>query len=88
MIYDRQHHKCGEYTKAMCLSAVCLNLVLFQILMNSKLPVDLLMKIWDLGDIDKDGYLDRDEFSVVRCNLSVILLLPCHYPKICGKLHM
>ena len=33
--------------------------------MNSKLPVDVLGKIWDLSDIDKDGFLDRDEFAVV-----------------------
>ena len=33
--------------------------------MNSKLPVDVLGRIWDLSDIDKDGFLDRDEFAVV-----------------------
>ena len=33
--------------------------------MNSKLPVDVLGKIWDLSDIDRDGFLDRDEFAVV-----------------------
>uniref|UniRef100_A0A3Q3QZB2 Uncharacterized protein n=1 Tax=Monopterus albus TaxID=43700 RepID=A0A3Q3QZB2_MONAL len=32
---------------------------------NSKLPLDVLGKIWDLGDIDKDGHLDKDEFTVV-----------------------
>ena len=37
--------------------------------MNSKLPVDILGKIWDLSDIDKDGFLDRDEFSVVSGGL-------------------
>jgi len=34
--------------------------------MNSKLPVDVLGKIWELSDIDKDGYLDREEFALVR----------------------
>ena len=34
-------------------------------LLNSKLPMDILGRIWDLSDIDKDGYLDREEFSVV-----------------------
>lgn len=26
----------------------------------------LLLQVWDLSDIDKDGHLDRDEFAVVR----------------------
>ncbi|XP_060559434.1 epidermal growth factor receptor substrate 15-like 1 isoform X6 [Ruditapes philippinarum] len=34
------------------------------VLMNSKLPVDVLGRIWELSDIDKDGYLDRDEFAL------------------------
>ncbi|XP_061776839.1 epidermal growth factor receptor substrate 15-like 1 isoform X2 [Nerophis ophidion] len=35
------------------------------ILINSKLPLDALGKIWDLGDTGKDGYLDKEEFIVV-----------------------
>lgn len=35
------------------------------VLMESKLPLDTLGKIWDLADIDKDGMLDRHEFVVV-----------------------
>ncbi|XP_068604580.1 epidermal growth factor receptor substrate 15-like 1 [Brachionichthys hirsutus] len=34
------------------------------ILINSKLPLDVLGKIWDLSDFDKDGHLDKDEFTV------------------------
>ncbi|KAM6107270.1 epidermal growth factor receptor substrate 15-like 1 isoform 2-T2 [Pterocles gutturalis] len=32
--------------------------------MNSKLPLDILGRVWDLSDIDKDGHLDKDEFAV------------------------
>ncbi|XP_022087185.1 epidermal growth factor receptor substrate 15-like 1 isoform X2 [Acanthaster planci] len=34
------------------------------VFMNSNLPVDILSRIWDLSDIDKDGLLDKDEFAV------------------------
>ena len=37
----------------------------FQVLLNSKLHVDVLGRVWDLSDIDKDGMLDKDEFAVV-----------------------
>lgn len=33
-------------------------------LINSKLPIEVLGKIWELSDIDKDGFLDKDEFYV------------------------
>ncbi|KAM5323882.1 epidermal growth factor receptor substrate 15 isoform 3-T3 [Glossophaga mutica] len=34
------------------------------VLLNSKLPVDILGRVWELSDIDHDGMLDRDEFAV------------------------
>ncbi|XP_026463180.1 epidermal growth factor receptor substrate 15-like 1 isoform X1 [Ctenocephalides felis] len=34
------------------------------VLMDSKLPVETLGRIWDLADHDKDGMLDRHEFIV------------------------
>jgi epidermal growth factor receptor substrate 15 len=36
------------------------------VMMNSKLPLPTLGKIWDLADADKDGMLDKHEFTVVR----------------------
>lgn len=35
------------------------------VLINSGLPANVLGKIWDLADLDKDGQLDRDEMAVV-----------------------
>ncbi|NXU52878.1 EPS15 factor, partial [Turnix velox] len=34
------------------------------VLLNSKLPVDILGRVWELSDIDRDGMLDQDEFAV------------------------
>ncbi|KAF7667084.1 hypothetical protein LDENG_00078860 [Lucifuga dentata] len=34
------------------------------VLLNSKLPVDILGRVWELSDLDKDGMLDKDEFAV------------------------
>lgn len=32
--------------------------------MESKLPLEMLGKIWDLADLDKDGSLNRHEFMI------------------------
>lgn len=32
--------------------------------MKSKLPNSVLGKIWKLSDIDKDGFLDDEEFAL------------------------
>ncbi|CAL8308227.1 unnamed protein product [Lota lota] len=34
------------------------------VLLNSKLPLDVLGRVWELSDIDRDGMLERDEFAV------------------------
>ena len=49
---------CGLYQQLWC----C---VMCQVLMNSKLPVDVLGRIWELSDVDDDGFLDCDEFILV-----------------------
>jgi len=41
--------------------------------MNSKLPLPTLGKIWDLADADKDGMLDKHEFTVVSTSNYIIL---------------
>lgn len=44
------------------------------LLIDSKLSVDTLGKIWDLADMDKDGKLDQHEFAVV-CILNLYDIL-------------
>lgn len=46
------------------------------VLMDSKLPLDALSKIWDLADQDRDGSLDKHEFVVVSC-CQVAMCQPC-----------
>lgn len=38
------------------------------VLMDSKLPFDILSRIWDLADQDKDGNLNKPEFLIVCFN--------------------
>lgn len=40
-------------------------------LINSQLPIEVLGKIWELSDIDKDGFLDKDEFYVVSTQIFI-----------------
>ncbi|VEL25701.1 unnamed protein product [Protopolystoma xenopodis] len=35
-------------------------------MLQSKLPNNVLRKIWTLSDIDKDGYLDLNEFALAN----------------------
>lgn len=56
-----------------------------QEMMKSKLPNTVLGKIWKLADVDRDGYLDADEFALSMHLISVKLsghdippMLPSH----------
>ncbi|KYB27434.1 EH domain-containing protein 1 [Tribolium castaneum] len=40
-------------------------------LVKSKLPNSVLSKIWKLADVDKDGFLDRDEFALAMHLINV-----------------
>lgn len=42
-------------------------------LVKSKLPNAILAKIWKLSDVDKDGYLDKDEFALAMHLINVKL---------------
>ncbi|XP_048114062.1 epidermal growth factor receptor substrate 15-like 1 isoform X4 [Alosa alosa] len=69
------------------------------VLINSKLPLDVLGRIWDLSDVDKDGHLDKEEFTVamhlvhramekepVPATLPLTLIPPSKRKKIAGSL--
>lgn len=43
-------------------------------MLNSKLPMETLGKIWDLSDMDKDGSLDRVEFSIVSVVVNILFV--------------
>ena len=42
-------------------------------MVKSKLPNSVLGKIWKLSDIDKDGFLDSDEFALAMHLINVKL---------------
>jgi hypothetical protein len=42
-------------------------------MMKSRLPNTVLGKIWKLSDIDKDGFLDADEFSLAMHLINIEL---------------
>lgn len=42
-------------------------------LVKSKLPNAVLAKIWKLSDVDRDGYLDKDEFALAMHLINVKL---------------
>ena len=44
-------------------------------MLNSKLPTETLGKIWDLADMDKDGSLDRVEFSIVSTAMFTLVVI-------------
>ncbi len=59
-------------------------------MMKSKLPNTVLGKVWILADVDKDGYLDDEEFALANHLIKVslrgtsfqpnCLLTLCHLP--------
>jgi len=42
-------------------------------MVKSKLPNSVLSKIWKLSDVDKDGFLDMDEFALAMHLIQVKL---------------
>jgi hypothetical protein len=42
-------------------------------MVKSKLPNSVLGKIWNLSDINKDGFLDSDEFALAMHLINVKL---------------
>lgn len=44
-----------------------------QEMVKSKLPNTVLGKIWKLADVDRDGYLDADEFALAMHLINVKL---------------
>ena len=47
-------------------------------MMKSKLPIHVLGAIWDMSDVDKDGYLSKTEFCIVA---HLIEKISCHGEK-------
>ena len=51
-------------------------------MIKSKLPNNVLGKIWKLADVDKDGMLDADEFALAMHLINVKLDGELNYPHI------
>ncbi|XP_077499582.1 uncharacterized protein LOC144110494 isoform X9 [Amblyomma americanum] len=51
------------------------------VMLNSKLPLDVLGKIWDLSDVDQDGALSEEEF-IVAMHLVYKALDNCPIPSV------
>jgi GTPase SAR1 family protein len=56
--------------------------VLKKFFMDSGTPVPVLSKLWGLADIDKDGFLDADEFALAMHLLECVRTLNIQLPDI------
>ncbi|KAF5885735.1 EH domain-containing protein 1-like [Clarias magur] len=50
-------------------------------MVKSKLPNNVLGKIWKLADVDGDGFLDDDEFALANHLIKICLITWCLHPR-------